>query len=104
MSSRGATWRGRHEQRFDQKIRSRAGQRNRHFDKYKRGEMVDFPAGKLEYLVRKCREKVAHKSYGAAYQAKLRSEEEHGKEFFIYECPLCGRFHLTTHPWKKRLD
>ena len=102
MSSRGATWRGRHEQRFDQKIRSRKNQRNRRIeDRERRGQLVDFPFEKLEYFVKRCREKQAHRTLGAAYRAKKVQDEMYGVEHFVYECPICSFFHLTTHPWDK---
>ena len=103
MSSRGATWRGRHERTMRQKVRSRDGQRNRRLsDKGREGTLADFPAERLEHMVRKCRAKVPHKSKGAAWQAKLAADAEHpGTESFIYECPICGKWHLTTHPWMK---
>ena len=51
MSSRGATWRGFHHQRFDQKIRSRKNQRNRlKSDKMHAGEVVDFPRWRFEKM------------------------------------------------------
>lgn len=100
MSSRGATWRGRHEQRYDQKIRSRRGQRNRKMEQ-RTSELVDFPAEKLQAMVRTCRSKIAHASLGAAYAAKRASERDFGKRFYVYECPICGKWHLTTHPWSK---
>ena len=102
MSSRGATWKGRYSPRHDQKIRSRKGQRHRKVeDRRDRGKMVDFPFEKLEYYVRRCREKVAHKSYGAAMAAKIADDEKFGVEHSVYECPICGKWHLTTHPWDK---
>ena len=103
MSKRGATWRGRHYRRFDQKIRSRKGQRNRHYsDRMSDGELVDFPPELLAHHVRKCRSKVAHATLGAAHKAKVECEREHGCEFYVYECPICGKWHLTTHPWERR--
>jgi len=102
MSKRGATWKGKYNPRFDQKIRSRRNQRNRKIDdKLSGGQLADFPKRKLEHLVACCKKKVAHKSYGAAMAAKLASDEEYGVENFVYECPICGKWHLTTHPWEK---
>ena len=100
MSKRGATHRGPYRPRFDQVIRSRRGQRNRRHDP-RTGELADFPADRLKAMVAKCRSKRAHPSYGAAYQAKRCAERDLGKDFHIYECPICGKWHLTTHPWTK---
>ena len=100
MSGRGATHRGKHVQRFDQKMRSRKGQRNRRRDKWD-GQLSSFPSARLRHMVDKCRSKVAHDSYGAAWAAKTASERDFGKEFFVYECPICGKWHLTTTQWMK---
>ena len=102
MSSRGATWRGAYHPRYDQLRRSRKGQRNRRMsDKAMGGQLADMPFEKFRYYVERCKGKASHKSYGAAYQAKLRDEEKYGVEQHIYECPICGKWHLTTHPWEK---
>jgi len=89
MSSRGATWRGFHHQRFDQRIRSRKNQRNRlKSDKMHAGEVVDFPRWRFEKMRADCKRKVAHKTYGAAMAAKINTERECGKELWVYECPF----------------
>lgn len=51
--------------------------------------------------VRNCRRKVAHRSLGAAYRAKKEYEAKYGVEYWIYNCPICSAYHLTTHPWGK---
>ena len=102
MSKRGATWRKPHWQTKKQKVNSHKNQRNRKMDDAM-AKMI--PVGgmsydELKYHVGKCRSKVAHKSRGAAYRAKLQAEEEYGVRQYIYECQICGKFHLTTHPWE----
>lgn len=100
MSKRGATHRGRYRPRLDQRIRTRRGQRNRRYDP-RDGQLADFPLERLQHMVSVCRQKKAHATMGAAHYAKLRAEEDLGCEFYIYECPICGKWHLTTHPWMK---
>lgn len=102
MSSRGATWRGKHHQTVARKYKTRKGQRNRLFDDavQSRIGVGSMSYDEFRYHVDMCRSKVAHKSWGAAHQAKMASEEEYGKEMFEYECPICGKWHLTSHPWE----
>ena len=102
MSRPGATWRKPHWQTTKQRVNSHKNQRNRKMDD-RMATML--PVGgmgydELKHHVAKCRSKVSHKSRGAAYRAKLQAEEEHGVRQYIYECPICGKFHLTTHPWE----
>ena len=101
MSSRGATWRKPHYQTMRQKVNSRKNQRNRRMDDAVARSLPvgGMSYGELRHHVEKCRQKIAHKSAGAAYQAKVSADEEYGVEHFVYECPICGKFHLTTHPW-----
>lgn len=100
MSGRGATHRGRYRPRLDQIARSRAGQRNRRKDRWD-GKLCDVSLDRLQDMVRKCRAKTPHATKGAAWQAKLAAEREFGVPTSIYECPICGKWHLTTHPWRK---
>lgn len=100
MSKRGATHRGRYRPRVDQRARSRRGQRNRKLDRFD-GQLSTFPLERLRHMVEICRSKKAHPTYGAAHYAKERAEADLGMEFHIYECPICGKWHLTTHPWMK---
>ena len=101
MSSRGATWRTPHRQTKKQKVNSRKNQRNRKMDDAmaRTLEVGGMTYEELQHHVAKCKSKVAHKSAGAAYQAKLDAEAKFGKEYHVYECNICGHFHLTTHPW-----
>ena len=102
MSSRGATWRGRHMQRRDQRLRAkeRRGQRNRRADRPQKG-LFDYPEALFKRAVGNCRSKVAYRRYADAARAKRENEGKFGKRFYIYECPICGKWHLTTHPWGK---
>lgn len=103
MSSKGATHKGKHHQTFSQKHNSHKHQRNRLMDdKYAaQVEVGGMTYEELQHHVRKCRSKVAHKSKGAAWQAKLSAEKKYGVEFQVYCCDICGRFHITSHPWDK---
>ena len=78
----------------------RLGQRNRKRDDSP-GELADFPSGKLQFMVCQCRQKVEYLSYDDALEAKKRLEVKFAVEYSPYECPLCGKWHLTTHPWSK---
>lgn len=100
MSKRGATHKGPRFRKYPPPPRNMRGQRNRKYDDVDTG-LVDFPAEKLAKMVENCRRKASHKTYAHALAAKRESERTYGKEFHIFECPLCGKFHLTTHPWKK---
>lgn len=100
MSRRGATHKGPWRRKHPERPRNMRGQRNRKYDDTDTS-LVDFPAERLAQMVRRCRAKAAHKTYENALVAKRECEQAYGKEFHIYECPLCGRYHLTTNPWKK---
>ena len=81
------------------RVKSRSGQRNRRRDQ-KPKQLYSMDSHRFEGFVKACQSKVPHKSRGAAYQAKLDSEAKYGGEFHIYECPICGKWHLTTHQWE----
>lgn len=101
MSRRGATHRGKYNPTFERKIRSKKGQRNRRMDDFVASqlEVGGMSYEELQHHVEKCRSKVAHKTRGAAHQAKISAEERFGTEFKVYSCPICGHFHITSHPW-----
>ena len=95
MSGKGSSFKGR-------KPRNRVperfvGNRNRKKDVYQ--PPVDFPAEKFKHFVEKCRSKVPYGSYQNAISAKKVLEQRYGVEYSPYECPICGKWHLTTHPW-----
>jgi len=103
MSKRGATHKGPYGKHHKRMGKWPAGQRNRKRDRDD-GKLADVPLWLVQKMARTCRSKVAHATYGAAYAAKRASEKEFGKEFSIYECPICGKYHLTTNPRKNSLD
>lgn len=86
--------------RLDQRLRSRKGQRDRRKDKWD-GKLADFPMEKLRFMVGQCRQKRAYATYAEVLAAKKRCQAKFGKEMYWYECPICGKFHLTSHPWDK---
>ena len=94
MSKRGATHKGPYRRKSK---RPPGKQRNRKMDKVPDG-LYTMPTERFEAIVKSCKGKVPHATYGAAYAAKVASEGEYGCEFSIYECPICGKWHLTTHP------
>lgn len=106
MSSKGRTWTNEHRQTPHQKFNSRRKQRNRHMDDLMARQLGvgGMSYEELQHHVRKCKSKCPHKSAGAAYRAKLQAERDYGVEHFVYECPICGKFHTTTHPWPKFED
>lgn len=53
----------------------------------------------LDYQVSRCRGKVAHKDKKSAWAACRGHEKEFGVKAYPYECPICGKWHVTTHPW-----
>lgn len=109
MNSRGATWRASNRDKHRKKRKGNLPEPNR---RRKTDDavgadldlgLVDMSYDELQYHVRQCRKKKAHPSYGGAYKAKQVSEERNpGVVFEIYRCPICGKFHLTTHPWKNK--
>ena len=52
-----------------------------------------------EFYLNSCRKKAAHATYKAAAIAKSKSEEKYNKKLEIYQCPICGKFHLTSKGW-----
>lgn len=95
MSRRGSTHRHRHS--WHRKPGPPPGQRNRKRDKWD-GQLADFPSWLLFKMRRTCERKVSYSTWSDAQSARKRNEREFGKSFYAYECPLCGRWHLTTHP------
>ena len=104
MSKRGATHRGGYFSKKHHIAKSRKGQRNRRKDDKTDGRLADVPSWLVAKMVRTCRSKVAYKSQGSAYAAKVACENRHGGDYSIYECPICGKWHLTTHPRSHGLD
>ena len=97
VSKRGATHRGpKPKNRIPANMR---GNRNRHLDVGTK-ELVDFSLDKLEHMVRVCRNKVAYKNYADVTAKRLSILEKRGCDLSVYECPICGKWHLTSHPWR----
>lgn len=58
--------------------------------------------GWLEYHKGKCDGKVAYGTVKEADAAKRRYDKMFDESSTVYECPICGKWHLTTHPWEGR--
>lgn len=55
----------------------------------------------VKYHAGRCRNKVDYGSEEEAVMAVKENEAKYGCEFEAYRCPFCGRWHLTTHPWRE---
>ena len=53
------------------------------------------------YHVRRCRYKTGYPSEAAAYAAARVFRRKYGSRYSVYHCQICGKYHLTTHPWRK---
>lgn len=63
--------------------------------------LVGMGANELRHHSRRCRDKQVYESEKLALEAASECGEKFGCDFYCYQCPWCGRFHLTTHPWKR---
>lgn len=64
-----------------------------------RGLSVSMTSEQCRYHVSRCREKSDYDSQEEAYRGARWTMENHGVRVFPYECPFCGKWHLTKNPW-----
>lgn len=55
-----------------------------------------------EQMWRSCLRKKFYRSKQIAEQTVKRIKEERGVMLYVYECPICGYYHLTKKPRKEK--
>ena len=64
--------------------------------KWKPPSMPDLSVYGHEHRAEQCRGKVPYQTRREAKAAKRRLKERHGRDYSVYRCPYCCRWHLTT--------
>lgn len=67
-------------------------------------DIIGFPGemdpGLYAHHVAKCARKKDYSTRARARRAARVLSRRTGRRFRAYECRICGRWHVTSHPWK----
>ena len=53
------------------------------------------------YHASRCFGKLSYQTRAKAMRAKRNHTRKYGRQYRVYLCPYCNKYHLTTHPWTR---